>query len=49
MVFSDLAKAEWPIRIQEASLALGIAEPPLHGPEIGGFGKDAHRASQRQH
>ena len=31
MVFSDLVKAEWPIHTQEASLALGIAEPPLHG------------------
>ena len=23
-------------------MALGIAEPPLHGPEIGGSGKDVH-------
>ena len=42
MVFCDLVKAEWPIRIQEASLALRIAEPPLHGPEIGSSGKDVH-------
>ena len=42
MVFSDLVEAEWPIHIQETSLAPGIAEPPLHGPEIGGSGKDVH-------
>ena len=49
MAFSDLVKAEWPIHLQEASLALGIAEPPLHGPHTPCDAAQTTKTGNRSH